>query len=124
MTQQAAGYEDFDIPLESGRLWARRWDAADAPAVVCVPGLSANLCGFDRSLRERTARALMDQCSRLSGHDNPTAVISPGHWRGHGLTVGLACSWSRSVLTRQRLPDRVCTLTDPCSSRGWCSVRD
>ena len=42
MTQQALGYEDFDSPLESGRLRVRRWGAADAPAVVCVPGLSAN----------------------------------------------------------------------------------
>ena len=43
MTQQAVGYEDFDIPLESGTLRVRRWGAPDAPAVVCVPGLSANL---------------------------------------------------------------------------------
>ena len=43
MTQQAAGYEDCDIPLGSGRLRMRRWGAADAPAVLCVPGLSANL---------------------------------------------------------------------------------
>ncbi len=54
MTQRAVGYEDFDIALESGRLRVRRWGAADAPAVVCVPGLSANLCGFDR-LAERLA---------------------------------------------------------------------
>ena len=51
--QQPAGHEDFDVPLESGRLRVRRWGAADR-AVVCVPGLSANLCGFDR-LAERLA---------------------------------------------------------------------
>jgi len=28
------------------------------------------------------------------------------------------------VLTRQRLPARVCTSRKPCSSRGWCSARD
>jgi len=28
----------------------------------------------------------------------------------------------RAVLTRQRLPDRVCTLTNSCSSRGRCSA--
>ena len=55
MTQQAAGYEDSDIPLASGRLRVRRWGAADAPAVVCVPGLSANLCGFDRLADEQKA---------------------------------------------------------------------
>jgi 3-oxoadipate enol-lactonase len=54
MTQQAAEYKDSDIPLQSGRLRVRRWGAADAPAVLCVPGLSANLCGFDR-LAERLA---------------------------------------------------------------------
>ena len=42
MTQQAWGYEDFDIALEAGRLRVRRWDAADALAVVRVPSLSAN----------------------------------------------------------------------------------
>ena len=52
MTQQAVGFEDADIRLESGRLRVRRWGSADAPAVLCVPGLSANLCGFDR-LAER-----------------------------------------------------------------------
>ena len=50
----AGGYGDSDISLASGRLRVRRWGAADAPAVVCVPGLSANLCGFDR-LAERLA---------------------------------------------------------------------
>src|SRR6266542_1876969 len=54
MTQQAMGYEDFDIPLESGGLRVRRWGAAEEPVVVCVPRLSANLCGFDR-LAERLA---------------------------------------------------------------------
>ena len=51
---QPVGYEDSDIPLKSGRLPVRRWGAADAPAAVSVPGLSANLCGFDR-LAERLA---------------------------------------------------------------------
>ena len=54
MTQQAVRYEDCDIALESGRLRVRRWGAADVPAVVCVLGLLANLCGFDR-LAERWA---------------------------------------------------------------------
>jgi hypothetical protein len=34
MTQQAGGYEDCGIRLESGRLRVRRCGAADAPAVV------------------------------------------------------------------------------------------
>ena len=54
MMQQPVGYEDSSIRLVSGRLRVRRWGTADAPAVLCVPGLSANLCGFDR-LSERLA---------------------------------------------------------------------
>ena len=54
MTLQPVGYEDSDSALASGRLRVRRWGAADAPVVVCVPGLSANLSGFDR-LAERLA---------------------------------------------------------------------
>ncbi len=54
MTEQPVGSQDRDIQLASGRLRVRLWGAADAPAVVCVPGLSANLCGFDR-LAERLA---------------------------------------------------------------------
>jgi pimeloyl-ACP methyl ester carboxylesterase len=88
MTQQAAGYEDFDIPLESGRLWARRWDAADAPAVVCVPGLSANLCGFDR-LAERLAGDTLQLVAidlRGRGRSEVTGAGTYG-WRNHARDV-------------------------------------
>jgi alpha-beta hydrolase superfamily lysophospholipase len=51
MTQQAEG---FDVPLMSGRLRVRQWGVADARAVMCVPGLPANLGGFDY-LAERLA---------------------------------------------------------------------
>ena len=34
---------DFDLALPSGRIRARRWGPPDAPLLLCVPGLSANL---------------------------------------------------------------------------------
>jgi pimeloyl-ACP methyl ester carboxylesterase len=37
---------DVDLNLPSGRIRARRWGAQDAPLLLCVHGLSANLCGF------------------------------------------------------------------------------
>jgi len=88
MTQQAMGYEDFDIPLESGRLRVRRWGAADAPAVVCVPGLSANLCGFDR-LAERLAGDTLQIVVidlRGRGRSEVTGAGSYG-WRNHARDV-------------------------------------
>ena len=37
---------DFDLHLPSGRVRARRWGADDAPLLLGVPGLSANLTAF------------------------------------------------------------------------------
>ena len=88
MTQQPAGYEDFDIPLQSGRLRVRRWGAADAPAVLCVPGLSANLCGFDR-LAEQLASdtlQLMAVDLRGRGRSEVTGAGTYG-WRNHARDV-------------------------------------
>jgi pimeloyl-ACP methyl ester carboxylesterase len=45
---------DFDLMLPSGRIQARRWGDDDAPLLLCVHGLSANLCGFTY-LAERLA---------------------------------------------------------------------
>jgi pimeloyl-ACP methyl ester carboxylesterase len=88
MTQQAVDYEDCDIPLESGRLRVRRWGAADAPAVVCVPGLSANLCGFDR-LAERLAGDTLQLVAvdlRGRGRSEVTGAGTYG-WRNHARDV-------------------------------------
>jgi 3-oxoadipate enol-lactonase len=88
MTDQVAGHEDFDIPLESGRLRVRRWGAANAPAVVCVPGLSANLCGFDR-LAERLAGDTLQLVAvdlRGRGRSEVTGAGSYG-WRNHARDV-------------------------------------
>jgi pimeloyl-ACP methyl ester carboxylesterase len=88
MMQQAVGYEDFDVTLEAGRLRVRRWGAGDVPAVVCVPGLSANLCGFDR-LAERLAgdtRQLVAVDLRGRGRSEVTGAGSYG-WRNHARDV-------------------------------------
>ena len=88
MTQQAAEYKDSDIPLQSGRLRVRRWGAADAPAVLCVPGLSANLCGFDR-LAERLAGDTLQFVAvdlRGRGRSEVTGAGTYG-WRNHARDV-------------------------------------
>ena len=88
MTQQAAGYEDCDISLASGRLRVRRWGAADAPAVVCVPGLSANLCGFDRLAERLAGDTLQLVAIDLRGRGR-SEVTGPGTygWRNHARDV-------------------------------------
>ena len=100
MTQQAAGYEDFDIPLGSGRLRVRRWGAADAPAVVCVPGLSANLCGFDR-LAERLAGDTLQLVAidlRGRGRSEVTGAAPTA-----GAATRATCSASRTLSAHRRL---------------------
>ena len=88
MTQQAVGYEDSDIPLKSGRLRVRRWGAPDAPAVVCVPGLSANLCGFDRLAERLAGDTLQLVAMDLRGRGR-SEVTGPGSygWRNHARDV-------------------------------------
>ena len=88
MTQQAVGYEDFDVSLASGRLRVRRWGATDAPVVVCVPGLSANLCGFDR-LAEQLAGDTLQLVAidlRGRGRSEVTGAGTYG-WRNHARDV-------------------------------------
>jgi pimeloyl-ACP methyl ester carboxylesterase len=84
VTERVVGYEDSDIPLKSGRLRVRRWGVAGAPAVVCVPGLSANLCGFDR-LAERLAGDTLQLVAidlRGRGRSEVTGAGTYG-WRNH-----------------------------------------
>ena len=88
MTQQAVGYEDCDIPLASGRLRVRRWGAADAPAVVCVPGLSANLCGFDRLAEQLAGDTLQLVAIDLHGRGRSEVTGAGTYgWRNHARDV-------------------------------------
>jgi pimeloyl-ACP methyl ester carboxylesterase len=77
MTQRAVGYEDCDISLNSGRL-----------PVLCVPCLSANLCGFDR-LAERLAGGTLQLVAvdlRGRGRSEVTGAGTYG-WRNHARDV-------------------------------------
>ena len=88
MMQQPVGYEDSDIALESGRLRVRRWGAADAPAVVCVPGLSANLCGFDRLAERLTGDTLQLVAIDLRGRGRSEVTGAGTYgWRHHARDV-------------------------------------
>jgi pimeloyl-ACP methyl ester carboxylesterase len=63
--------EEFDLQLKSGRLHARRHGPRDAPLVLAIPGLSANLMGFEF----------------LADHIDTTAVQFVGlDLRGRGLS--------------------------------------
>jgi pimeloyl-ACP methyl ester carboxylesterase len=84
MTQQAVGYEDCDIALTSARLRVRRRGAADAPAVVRVPGLSANLCGFDRLAERLAGDTLQIVAVDLRGRGRSEVTGAGTHgWRNH-----------------------------------------
>jgi len=88
MTHQPAGYEDCDIPLQSGRLRVRRWGAADAPAVLCVPGLSANLCGFDRLAEQLAGDTLRLVAIDLRGRGRSEVTGAGTYgWRHHARDV-------------------------------------
>ena len=52
---------DVDLTLPSGRIRARLWGDDGAPLLLCVHGLSANLCGFTylaESLASRDRRVV------------------------------------------------------------------
>jgi pimeloyl-ACP methyl ester carboxylesterase len=75
---------EFDIQLESGRLHAKRHGSPDAPLVLGIPGLSANLMSFEL-LGPRLAAAglqvvVLDLRGR--GKSDATAVGSYG-WVKH-----------------------------------------
>jgi pimeloyl-ACP methyl ester carboxylesterase len=63
--------EEFDLQLKSGRMHARRHGSPGAPLVLAIPGLSANLMGFEF----------------LAEHLDPEAVQFVGlDLRGRGLS--------------------------------------
>ena len=75
---------EFDIQLESGRLHAKRHGSPDAPLVLAVPGLSANLMSFE-FLAGRLAEAGLQVVAldlRGRGKSEATAVGSYG-WVKH-----------------------------------------
>lgn len=80
--------EDFDVQLPSGRIRARRFGPPEAPMVICIPGLSANLAGFD-FLAERLAGEAMQVVAldlRGRGRSDVTSAGSYG-WVNHAHDV-------------------------------------
>ena len=80
--------EDFDVQLPSGRIRARRLGPPDAPMVVCVPGLSANLCGFDFLAERLAGDAMQVVAVDLRGRGR-SEVTGPGSygWVNHARDV-------------------------------------
>ena len=75
---------EFDLELQSGRIHAQRFGSPDAPLALCLPGLSANLKGFDfigeRIAGERLQVVAMDLRGR--GKSEVTAAGTYG-WPSH-----------------------------------------
>lgn len=80
--------EEFDLQIPSGRIHAQRFGRADAPLVLCLPGLSANMKGFD-FLCERLAaegRQLVAIDMRGRGLSDVTGPATYG-WLNHAKDV-------------------------------------
>lgn len=71
---------DFDVDLPSGRIRARRWGARDAPLLMCVPGLSANLCAYSAIAEELASdkRQVVAMDLRGTGRSEMTPAGSYG----------------------------------------------
>ena len=76
--------KEFDLKLSSGRFHAERFGSPDAPLVLCLPGLSANLKGFsfigERIAGDRLQVVAIDLRGR--GKSDVTAAGSYG-WPSH-----------------------------------------
>ena len=74
---------EFDVNLTTGRLHAKRYGAPDAPLVLCVPGLSANLMSFE-FLAERLGLPVQLVAVDLRGRGK-SDVTEPGTygWVNH-----------------------------------------
>ena len=75
---------EFDLTLPSGRLHAQRFGSPEAPLVICVPGLSANLKSFDflceRLAGDRLQMVALDLRGRGRSDITPPGTYG---WSGH-----------------------------------------
>jgi pimeloyl-ACP methyl ester carboxylesterase len=78
----------FDLELASGRLHGQRFGAADAPLVLCLPGLTANMTSFDYIGERLGGDDLQVVALDLRGRGR-SEVTAPGTygWRNHALDV-------------------------------------
>lgn len=75
---------EFDIQLESGRLHAKRHGSPDAPLVLGVPGLSANLMSFEFLATRLAAAGLQVVALDLRGRGkSDTTGIGTYGWVKH-----------------------------------------
>src|SRR5215217_983733 len=83
----------FDLALSTGTLRAYRYGAADAPLVLCIPGLSANAHSFG-AIAPEVARAGLQVVAldlRGRGHSHGGGPGSYG-WPNHARDVLAAAS--------------------------------
>ncbi|HEX6351132.1 MAG TPA: alpha/beta hydrolase [Candidatus Dormibacteraeota bacterium] len=75
---------EFDLTLPGGRLHAQRFGSTEAPLVICVPGLSANLKTFDFLCERLAGEQLQMVAMDLRGRGR-SDITSPGTygWPGH-----------------------------------------
>ncbi|MHB8681453.1 MAG: alpha/beta fold hydrolase [Acidimicrobiales bacterium] len=106
--------EDFDLQLPSGRLRGRRFGSPGDPLVLCIPGLSANLVGFD-FLGERLVRDGLQVVAvdlRGRGRSDVAGVGTYG-WVNH----------ARDVLgVAEQLGARTCSLVGQSSGAAIAMV--
>ena len=84
----ATAPEEFDLHLPSGRVHAQRFGPADAPLVLCLPGLSANMRSFDFLCERlvRDDRQLVAYDMRGRGRSDVTPPLTYG-WNNHAADV-------------------------------------
>jgi pimeloyl-ACP methyl ester carboxylesterase len=90
-SQQAASlatFEEFDLPLPSGRLHLERYGRAGAPLAIAVPGVSANLKGLT-FIGERVAGDDLQVVSMDLRGRGQSDVTGPGTygWENHARDV-------------------------------------
>jgi pimeloyl-ACP methyl ester carboxylesterase len=88
LDRTATALQEFDLQIPSGRIHAQRIGGDDAPLVLCLPGLSANMKSFD-FLLERLGgdgRRLVAVDLRGRGKSEVTAPGTYG-WVNHARDV-------------------------------------
>jgi pimeloyl-ACP methyl ester carboxylesterase len=70
---------DVDLNLPSGRVRARRWGDEGAPLLLCVHGLSANLCGFTYLAEQLASRGPQVVAIDLRGRGR-SDITPPGSY--------------------------------------------
>ncbi|GAC1510613.1 MAG: alpha/beta hydrolase [Candidatus Dormibacteraceae bacterium] len=88
MSVALATGSEFDLKLPSGRFHAQRFGSKDAPLVLCLPGLSANLKSFD-FICERVAGDLLQMVALDLRGRGKTAATEAGTygWNNHAHDV-------------------------------------